>query len=177
MKRLLILILVVGTVQGYGQIKTSHDYDREVDFSAFKTYNYTEEAMSLDISDLAEKRFFDAMDAQLATKGLSKSDSPDLLIDVNFKVAEKESATATTTGNDFYGGGYRYRWGPSFSTTTINYTEYLEGTIFIDLISTSSNQLVWQGRAVGTIKDGTPEQRDKRTKKAVGKIFKKYPPK
>ncbi len=176
MKKLLTLVLTISLLQGYGQIKTSHDYDQQADFSAFKTYKYTEEAKSLDINDLQEKRFFDALDAQLATKGLTKSDNPDLLIDINFKVQQKESATATTTG-DFYGGAYRYRWGPTFSTTTINYSEYLEGTIFIDLISTATNQLVWQGRGVGTIKDGTPAQKDKRTEKAVGKIFKKYPPK
>ena len=38
-------------------------------------------------------------------------------------------------------------WGGGFSTTTINYDTYVDGTLFIDMIDTKKNQLVWQGGA------------------------------
>ncbi|MEM9327451.1 MAG: DUF4136 domain-containing protein [Bacteroidota bacterium] len=178
MRKLLVLAWIAGIISSCSSLKVTNDYDSSADFASFQTYNYTEQALSLDINNLAEQRLFGALDGELAAKGLRKADNPDLLIDINFKLDQKQTATATTTGADFYGRGYRYRWGPTFSTTTINYNEYTEGTLFLDFISTAQNQLVWQGRGVGTIReDGTPEQRNLRTQKAIAKILSKYPPK
>ncbi len=66
---------------------------------------------------------------------------------------------------------------PSFTTTNINVDEYIEGTIFIDMIDKENSRLVWQGRGIGTINEHVnAEKREKRIKKSIAKIFNKYPP-
>ena len=165
------------TVASCSSVKISSDFDRTAGFSTYKTYSYTEEALAIAVNDLNRNRLFNAIDAELAAKGFTKSASnPDVLIDIKLKGEQKQTATATSTGG--YGYGYRYGWGGGFSTTTINYDTYVDGTLFIDMIDTKKNQLVWQGRGTKTIEpDASEKKREQNINYAVKQIFMKYPPK
>jgi hypothetical protein len=175
MKHLFYLLLILITSSAAAQVSVSTDYDKTVDFSKFKTYKYTDEALNLPMTSLNQERLIEALTSALAEKGFSPSEDPDLLVDVTISAEQKQTATETT---NYYGTGYRYRWGGGFSTSTINVSDYTEGTIFLDLIDASNNQLVWQGRGVGTVQENSsPEKREKRINKAMTKIMKKYPPK
>ena len=100
-----------------------------------------------------------------------------MLIDVNIKTQTQQTATATNSGG-YYGRGYRYGYGGGFSTTTINYDTYTDGTLFIDMIDATKKQLVWQGRGTKTIEqDASPQRREENINYAVKQIFVKYPPK
>ncbi len=58
--------------------------------------------------------------------------------------------------------------GGGFSTTTINYDTYVDGTLFIDMIDASKKQLVWQGRGTKTIdQDASPQKREENINYAV----------
>jgi len=176
MKRLtgLMILLIAGACSS---IRVSSDFDRDGNFANYKTYAYTEEAQQLPIDDLNKRRIFSAIDKELAAKGFSKSDNPDVWIDLKLKAEQKESATATSTPS-YYGAGYRYGWGGGFSTTTINYEKYVEGTLFVDMIDVSKKQLVWQGRAVKTIDpESSADKREKNINYAIQQIFTQYPPK
>ena len=177
MRRLIFLAIVMITVASCSSVKISSDFDRTAAFSSYKTYAFTEEALAIAINDLNRNRLFNAIDAELAAKGFTKSASnPDVLIDIKLKGEQKQTATATNTGG--YGYGYRYGWGGGFSTTTINYDTYVDGTLFIDMIDTKKNQLVWQGRGTKTIEpDASEKKREQNINYAVKQIFMKYPPK
>lgn len=175
MKKLLLFLATISLVSSCSSVKVSSDYDREANFSSYKTYAFTKEAEALPVSDLNRKRVLDALTNELAAKGFTKSDQPDVWIDLKVNTQEKQTATATNTGG--YGAGYGYRWGGGFSTTTINVENYTEGTMFVDMIDVSKKQLVWQGRAVGTLNpDASAEKREYNIKQAVKQIFTKYPP-
>ena len=165
------------TVASCSSVKISSDFDRTAGFSTYKTYSFTEEALNLAVDDLNKKRLFTAIESELAAKGFTKSESnPDVMIDIKLKGEQKQTATATNTGG--YGYGYRYGWGGGFSTTTINYDTYVDGTLFIDMIDTKKNQLVWQGRGTKTIEpDASEKKREQNINYAVKQIFMKYPPK
>ncbi len=174
------LAMALVTTNSLAQVSVSSDYDKDVDFTQFKTYKFTEEALNLPISDLSRGRLIEAITSEMATKGFSQTDDPDILLDITITAEQKERTTATTnySSMNHYGAGYRYRWGPSFTTTDINVTEYVEGTIFLDFISSETNQLVWQGRGVGTVQENASSQKkDKRAYNGVAKILGKYPPK
>ena len=182
MKRLIFLAIVMITVASCSSVKISSDFDRTAGFSTYKTYSFTEEALNLAVDDLNKKRLFTAIESELAAKGFTKSASnPDVLIDIKLKGEQKQTATATSSGG--YGGygygyGYRYGWGGGFSTTTINYDTYVDGTLFIDMIDAKKNQLVWQGRGTKTIEpDASEKKREQNINYAVKQIFMKYPPK
>ena len=176
MKRLILPIILLLILSSCASLKITYDYDKTAPFASYKTYQFTPEVASLPISDLNKGRLISALETELAAKGFTKSEKPDVLIDVKIKSKEIQTATANTTGG--YGRGYRYGWGGGFSTTTINYDSYTEGTVFIDMIDAAKNQLVWQGRAVGTFDpDLSSEKRGANIKNGTKQVFMQYPPK
>lgn len=175
MKKLLLSLLALGLFSACSTVKVSSDFDREANFASYKTYAFTKEAQELPVGDINRKRILDAVSNELAAKGFTKSDQPDVWIDLKVSAQQKESATATTSSP--YGAGYGYRWGGGFSTTTINVEHYTEGTLFVDMIDVSKKQLVWQGRAVGTLDpDADAKKREYNINQAVKQVFTKYPP-
>lgn len=48
--------------------------------------------------------------------------------------------TATTSGTGYY-GGMRYGYGGGFTSTSINYEVYIEGTLFINFVDASTEKL------------------------------------
>ncbi len=169
------LIPFLFVVVACSTIKVTYDYDRETDFSKFKTYSFSEETMNLGIDQLNRDRILKAVEIELAAKGFSKSDNPDAIVDVYIKGQKIQTATATTTG---YGGRYRYGYGGGFSTTQIDYNTYTEGTMFIILVDKSTQKVVWQGTGVKTIdENASPEKREKNINYSVNQIMMNYPPK
>jgi hypothetical protein len=176
MKHLLFFACVLFIAASCSSVRVSSDFDKTAGFASYKTYAFTPEAQSIPLDDINRNRILSAIETELAAKGFTKSDKPDVLIDVNIKAEKQMSATATNTGG--YGYGYRYGWGGGFSTTTIDYDTYVDGTLFIDMIDVSKKQLVWQGRGTKTIDpDANQQKREQNINYAVKQIFMKYPPK
>lgn len=177
MKNLMILFSAV-LLAACSTLKVTYDYDKQADFKKFNTYAFTEEAMKLPLDDLNRGRIISAVEAELAVKGFSKSDNPDVLIDMNVKAEKRQEATATTSGTGAYGGYYgRYGYGGGFSTTQISYSEYVDGTLFINMIDKSTEKIVWQGRGTKTVdEDASPQKRETNINYAVKQIFTHYPP-
>lgn len=173
MKRL-PLLLFVALLGACSSVKVSYDIDKSTDFSKFKTYAYTDEALKLPVQELNRNRVTTAIDNEMTARGFTKSSNPDVWIDLQLKTQKKESATAMTTGPGMYGYGRPYMYGGGFSTTQINVSEYIDGTLFINMIA--DNKLVWQGRGTETLdENATPEKLDKNISSGVAAIFKKYP--
>jgi hypothetical protein len=178
MKKLLFPILILVIAASCATIKVSSDFDKTAQFSGYKTYAFTPEALNLNIEELNRKRLITAIENELSLKGFTKSEKPDVLIDVKVTGEQKQTATATSTGGYGYGGyGYRYGWGGG-GTTVVNYDSYTEGTVFVNMIDASKSEVVWQGRGVGTVDPAaSAEKREKNINYAVKQIFTKYPPK
>jgi hypothetical protein len=174
MKKLLFPIFLLLIAASCATIKISSDFDKTAQFASFKTYAFTPEALNLNIEELNRKRIITAIENELSLKGFTRAEKPDVLIDVKITGEKKQTATATGTGG--YGYGYRYGWGGG--TTTINYDSYVEGTVFVNMIDAAKNEVVWQGRGVGTIDpDASADKREKNINYAVKQIFTTYPPK
>ena|GEM_PF-837126 len=177
MKNLFILVLVA-SLAACSSLKISYDYDKQADFKKYNTYAFTEEALKMPIDQLNRDRILKAVENEMAGKGFSKSDKPQVWIDLAIKSEKVEGATATTTGNGMYGGPWRYGYGGGFSTTQVNYYSYVDGTLFVNMVDQSTEKIVWQGRATKTIEpDISPEKREANINNAVKQIFAKYPPK
>jgi len=181
MKKLIFLSIVILTAVSCSTIKVTSDFDKTAPFANYKTYAFTNEALGLQINDLNRNRLLTAIETELAAKGFTKSETnPDVWIDMQLRGEEIQTATATTTGGYpgyGYGYGYRYGWGGGFSTTTIDYDTYVEGTLFIDMIDAQKKQLVWQGRGTKTLEpDASQQKREENINYAVKQIFMKYPP-
>ncbi len=147
--------------------KVTTDFDETVDFSRFKTYGWKQGQVRkknpmLDNS-LLEKRLKNAVNAQLAAKGLTETAiSPDLLVTYVVGAAEKKEIETWPAGRR----GWRTR------RAVVRYTE---GQIVIDLLNASSNELVWRAHCKDTVSD--PTKFEKRIDKDIEKAFQQFPPK
>jgi hypothetical protein len=178
MKKVVFLFIIMIAAAACSSVKVSSDFDKAASFASYKTYSFTDEALTLPLDDLNKNRLIAAVEAELAAKGFTKKEgSSDVLININIKAEKKQTATAYSSGGYGYGYGYRYGgWGGG--TTTINYDTYTDGTLFIDMIDASKKQLVWQGRGTKTVDpDASQDKREKNIAYAVKQIFMNYPPK
>ncbi len=174
-----ILILVLLAAAACSGIKTTYDYDKTADFTKYKTYNYTPEALALGINELNRNRVIQAIDKEMTARGITKSDSPDAMVDILVKAEQKREATATTSGTGMYGGyggGWRYGYGGGFTTTQINVNEYIEGTVFINFVDKASDKLVWSGRGTKVVdEDASPQTRERNINDGVAAVFRNFP--
>ncbi len=170
LKFLPILVLLI--VSSCSTVRVATDYDKEVDFNSYQSFAFYKPGIDkAQISDLDKRRILRAIEANLIAKGMSKSDSPDLLVSIFTKERERVDVY-----NDNFGWGWGWNpwwygnWGNTVSRTT-------EGTLYIDLIDAKTNQLVWQG--IGTsslVTHGTVDQKIERINKIVSEILERYPP-
>src|SRR5690554_1369778 len=64
-------------------VRVATDYDSSVNFSQFRTYAFMKDGVDkINISDLDKKRILKAIDVEMTAKGYTKSDNPDLLINL-----------------------------------------------------------------------------------------------
>ncbi len=168
MKQFKIILLVFGifVLSACSSLHTAFDYDKEVDFSKYKTFAFYKEGMKqLKVNDIDKKRFVKAIITEMQTKGMTKNTTnPDLLVNIIVKGKERTSITGD------YGYGYGW-WRPMPSLTVRQYTE---NVIYIDLIDRAKNQLVWQGKGVGKFIENEKD-RDARVQEAVRMILAQYP--
>ncbi len=149
------------------------DYDRDADFSQYRTFFWTDEfQMRNDDEDegereplfyntLNKKRLKQAIQREMEARGYTlSSENPDLLVNAQVLVEER------TTNQNYYPYRGYYYWGPTTNTNK-------EGDIVIDLIDQNQHQLVWQGYATGVL-DTQTKNREQEIKDAVTIIFAKY---
>jgi hypothetical protein len=159
-------------------MQISYDYDKQADFSKYKTYGFSKQTKEMQVGQLNLERIVNAIDREMVLEGFTKSENPDVVVDVHVNITQEVQATATSTGMGYGGYGYsHYGYGGGFSTTQIDYNTYYEGTLFINFVDRSTEKIFWQGRGTKTIdQTATPEQREYNINKAVKNIFTKYPP-
>ena len=85
MKNLLLTSLCLA-VLSCGSLRVYSDYDTTVDFDSYKTYAFFKPGIDeVEISDLDKKRILKAIESVLDAKKLTKSETPDLLINLAVK--------------------------------------------------------------------------------------------
>ena len=180
---LLVLVVILGAWGCMGP-KVRTDFDPAADFTTFRTYAF---AGLTDLNQggvlnnsLIRKRLEQMVGEQLSSKGLRQvglEEHPDLLVHNWVAIKEKQLVQSTGPMVDPYGRrGYGVdpygRRGYSEVTTY----DYEEGTLIIDLVTPSKNELVWRGSIVSTLAD-SKEENMQMVSKAIAKAFEDYPPK
>ena len=174
MKNLILLSFCL-TFISCSSVRVFSDYDTAVDFKDYTTYAFFKPGIDeVEISDLDKKRILKAIEVELDEKQLTKSETPDLLINL----AVKSSNDVYINQNNGFGYGYGFGfwngWGlPNNNIATVS--SQTNGMLFIDLIDTKTKQLVWQGKGKGYISEYS-KKRDERIQHFVTEILKNYPP-
>ncbi|MFV8327269.1 DUF4136 domain-containing protein [Flavobacterium sp. ZS1P14] len=170
----LIPVVLLLLVASCSSVKVYSDYDKNVDFSQYKTYAFHRRGIDrLEISELDKKRILHAIDNELSKKGMTKSETPDLLINILTKEREQVDVTQYNTG---WGYGWRYGWNPYLWGGRTYVSTSTEGTLYIDLIDAKKKELVWEGEGVGYLTENRNEK-EKQINEFVAKILEQFPPK
>ena len=144
------------------------------DFSAFKTYNFFQPLgtdRSGGVRTPLSSRLISSVNRELISRGMSLSDSPDLLVD--FVVSAEDRIDVRSTPSHTV---HRSHWNRGFSTwPTYNTTvrQYTEGSLIIDLIDPATNTLVGEGGAQNRISstEFTQQQIDEIVSKVMTELM------
>ena len=177
---LLIIVALIFAGQVNAQ-KVKVDLDKEADFSNYKSITFLGWQKDSDklLNDLDQERMRSSFTSEFKSRGMEKGgDEADLAITLYLVLEQKTSTTAYT---NYYGGGGRggygrggWGWGNGYGTTTYSESDYIKGTLVMDVYDNSTNQLIWQAVASGTVKEN-PKKRDKGIPKMAAKLMKKFP--
>lgn len=160
-----------------------YNFDKDTDFSKFKTYKWVDIKDATKLNDLVDKQVKDAVDAQLVTKGLTRveDDSANLYIGYQAAVGQEKQFTSYSTDWGYGPGWYRGGWyggGGMGSSSTYGSTSTIHvGQLAVDMYDSANHDLVWRGLASKTIDEkAKPDKQQKNLAKAVKKLLKNYPP-
>jgi hypothetical protein len=162
----------IGATAFAQDVKT--DFDKDANFAAIKTFS-----VKIGTSwnnPISEKRVTEEIEQALTEKGWTKTDAnPDALVLLHGATEKQKSL------NTFYSGGYGgygYRgWGGmgGMGTATTTTSEYIVGTLVVDIFDAKTKALMFRGSATDEISD-KPEKNAKKLQKASDKMFKDFPP-
>ncbi len=154
-------------------VYVNHDYEKTTNFSEYKTYGFYDD-METGLSELDTKRLISAIETKLNTLGLSASQTPDFLIDINS--IEYTEQAQNTVGVGLGGGGGNVGGGLSVGIPIAN--TKIARQITIDFVDGTKNGLFWQAKSESTYNpNAKPEKREAVLQMLVEKVFKNFPPK
>ena len=166
----LIVVLLLSSCQS---VRVVTDYDKVAPFKTYKTFGFHKEGVDrAEVSDLDKRRILRAIETTLLEKGLTKSNTPDLL--VNFFTKEKQQVNVYNNNFNSFGYGWGFGFGPFFGNQ-YTVTNSTQGTLYIDLVDTKRKELIWQGIGSGNLITSV-KYKDKRINSFVTSILCNYPP-
>jgi hypothetical protein len=179
-KRLALSTLLLLAIScAFGQ-DVRYNFDKDTNFSKFKTYKWVILKDAPTANDLVTKQLKDTVDAELATKGLTKvdDDTANLFIGYQAGVGQEKQFTSFSSDWGYGGGWYRGGWyGPGGGMTTGSTSTIYVGQLVLDMYDSANRDLVWRGVASKTLDSkAKPDKQEKNLAKAVKKLLKNYPP-
>lgn len=174
MKTIKILpLLFLFILSACSSIRVNSDYDSRADFTQYKTYAFHKSGIDkAEISGLDKKRILRAIDNELSLKGMSKSDNPDLLVNIFTKEREQVDVNQFNMG---WGYGWGWGWNPYMWGGNSYVRSSTQGTLYIDLVDAKKKELIWEGEGIGVLTENRREK-EKQINEFVAKILAQYPP-
>jgi len=173
--------LMFGAIGALAQ-DVRYDFDKNKDFSKYKTYKWVPIKGADQPDELTGKKVTAAVNAELATKGLTMTDSDtaDLYIGYQTAIGTEKQFTSYNTGWGYgpgWGGGWYGGGGMSTSTTYGSTSTVYVGQLDLSIYDPAEKQMVWRGTATKTLDPkAKPGKKEKNIGKAVKKLLKNFPP-
>jgi Domain of unknown function (DUF4136) len=165
---LITLLLLTGTRLAAQDVR--YNFMPGTDFSKYHTYKWVTIQGASYPNQILDAQIKEAVDAQLAAKGLTKTDGDKADLYIGYQIAVNQQQQWNAYG---MGGGLRWGGMASATSSTINI-----GTLVLDMYDPTTKQLVWTGNATKTIDPSSNQEKNqKNLNKAMQKLLKNYPPK
>ena len=166
-----LAVAILSATASFAQhVKT--DYDRETDFSRYRTYCW--QNVHTQDDPFWVDRIKAAVDSALTAKGWTKVESGGGVSIMAMEMTEQHRTLNTYYDN--YGGGWGWRWGGFGGLGTATTTEdvYSVGTLVVDMFDTAAKRIIWRGSASETISQKSGKN-IRNLDRAVQKMFEHFP--
>ena len=148
--------------------KVDLDYDKDVDFSQFKTFSWKDPLAAAKDPQM-HTRIIWYVERELEKKGLKKVPEGKGDLFVRYYAKAKQGYKGTASQEQSYLSG-----AASQLTTSVDFSKVVEGTLLLELQRGSDEKAVWRaGTGYGTI---DKKRVDAETASAVRMLLAKYPP-
>ena len=173
--KVLAVLGIVVALAGCSSLEVSNDWNREVDFGAYKSFTWLERTGAEPGDQLPEHldiRLRRVVDDVLTAKGMQRAPvlpEADLLL-TYYVSFDRELRVDTYAGYGVWGYGYwpGYTYGPTSVRVVHN------GTVVIDVVDRRSKQLVWTGQVQGAVQNRNPP--GDRVQMVAEKLLEGFPP-
>jgi len=175
--RVWIVSLIALTAGTAFAAKPQIQWDPDYAFSSIKTFQWrTPPGDSLAESDpFLHSHIVNAIEYQLTVNGLTEVNAnPDIYVTYSSSTDTDVRLDSVTFGYSFGGyglgrwGRYGYRVaGPIAATTSTRVVEVERGTLVVDIVAASTNQLIWRGTASGITVSDDPARMRRNVEKAI----------
>lgn len=158
------------------------DYDKSADFGKYRTFGFVSQAGTdtAEFRTLATQTLQAAAAREMESRGYTRSENPDLVI--NFKGKLEEKTDIESTPAPYYGPGWGYRgwYGAPYGAygyggSEVTTRRYNVGTLVMDVIDRENRQAVFQGGIEGVVTKDMMANKEATIDQAVTHIFSKYP--
>ena len=166
-------------------VKVRSDSDPTVNLRDYATYGFFSQlgVEGNNYAGLLGQHFRDSISAQMDKRRFTQSDSPQLYINVT--IDSEDKVRVNTYQDPYLHGGYYGRRGygmygspmgyPYGGGTTTTVHQYTQANVYIDLVDTQEDKMVWQGVATFTVTDKLQENIRQTVYDTVDKIFTQFP--
>jgi hypothetical protein len=168
---ILAMVLGAGVASAQSEVAT---FDKNTDFSKYKTYKWVNIPSSKKLDDLTADQLIGTLNVELAKKDLKKSDSdkPDLYIGYQIIPAKDKHLNHLNLGMA-YGAPAGGTSGSTATSTTVVHS----GQLILDMYDANTKQMVWRGMVPDAIDaNAKPDKKQKHMDRAVERLLKNYPP-
>ncbi len=172
-----VIVLASFLFSGCSQVKIIVDYDKSTEFPNYKTYMFLpwRDINSELVNDFDKERFYSALENELNARGYTKViTDADLAVNILVIIEKGTAYTGYTNYYNYGGWGYNYPFGMGYSTVRYDSYDYLNGTLLVDIFDHKQKKLIWQGAAIGEVKENA-RNRENKINKVVSRIFWEYP--
>lgn len=158
---------------GCAPIKVQYDYETQVDYSGFSSYNF-DPLLDTGLSDLDQRRLLEAVNQYLQASGYRLSEDPDLVLNIYSNLYRDPNQGSVGfgvggTGGDIGGGvsvGIPLNSGP------------LQREIVFEMVDARQGRALWQAVSTDQYNESTsPQKKEERFREIAGKVFEGFPPK
>jgi hypothetical protein len=154
--------------QEFRMPKVDLDYDKDVDFGAFKTYSWKDPAQAAKDPQM-HTRIIWYVERELEKKGLTKAPDGEGDLRVRYYAKADSGLRGTPSQGESYLPG-----GSGQLTTGVDFSKVVEGTLILEIQRGSDEKAVWRA---GTQRITIDKKRiDADTASAVRLLMSKYPP-
>jgi len=140
-------------------------------FEKYHTYKWVTIDGGSYPNQIVDAQIKQSIDAQLAVKGLTRTDSDTADLYVGYQIALNHERE----WNAFGTGGFRWGGGGMGTATSSTITN---GSLVLDMYDRATKELVWTGNASKTLNSsGNQKKIQENLDKVMRKMLKNYPPK